>query len=185
MGQGTRYRHIERIIGKLYKGGKVLEIGAGGAVYADLFDDYVATDLPGTPYKDEGDIDIYCDGRCLPFRRGSFDMVFTVATLYAIPDPEMVCQEVWLCLKEGGVFVVFDYTEGTKVKALINNLRRGNKRAFNFWLRRDFDRLLYRSGFTNRRQFHRSFLEGCLYRLASWIGDKKCHWLIYKGEKSG
>ena len=54
MGRGTRYPFIENILRAHVKpGAKVLEIGAGGAVYKDAFDEYFGTDLPGFQLPDD------------------------------------------------------------------------------------------------------------------------------------
>ncbi|MFH1740035.1 MAG: class I SAM-dependent methyltransferase, partial [bacterium] len=92
------YEHVRQILREHYAGGKVLDIGAGPATYRDLFEDYVGIDLPTTGY--EGTLEAYCDARSLCFRPGTFDLAFTQASLYLIGNPEYVCQEVWMALKE-------------------------------------------------------------------------------------
>ncbi|HAX97185.1 MAG TPA: hypothetical protein DCY35_11820 [Prolixibacteraceae bacterium] len=109
---GTRYPFIESILKEYTKPGmKVLEIGAGGAVYRDLFTDYVGTDLASTPYAKAGDIAAYCDGQQIPFKSESFDMAFIVAALYQIPDTDKVMSEIHRVLKAGGIFIIFDYND--------------------------------------------------------------------------
>jgi hypothetical protein len=96
LGRGTRYPNVERILREHYaqKGGKVLEIAAGGAVYKDIFRDYIGTDLPANPYSQKGDLDVYCDAQHLPFKENIFDMCFIVAALYQIKDTDLVLSEV-------------------------------------------------------------------------------------------
>lgn len=184
MGEGARYQHVVEILKRNYRGGSVLEIGAGGAVYRDLFDSYTGLDLPSTPYAGGGDIGVFGDGGNLPFKPESFDLIFMVATLYLVtPDPMQVCQEVWMSLKTNGRLLVFDYTEGVKIKAQINNLAKGQKRKFHFWSGKELKRLLAQTGFVHIRQFHRGFLEAVFFQLLPGLADKKGSWLIYCGEK--
>ncbi|MEW6750757.1 MAG: methyltransferase domain-containing protein [Candidatus Latescibacterota bacterium] len=182
MGLGTRYPFVERILRRAYRGGRVLEIAAGGALYGDLFERYVATDLPTTPYARPGDLGVACDAGALPFRVGSFDLVFVVAALFSIPDPGWVGQQVWMCLRPGGRFLVFDYTQGTQRRALLNNLRRGNPRRFAFWSRSGLAQVLYECGFHRVRQRHRSLAEGLLWAVPG-CGDRWGQWLILQAEK--
>ncbi len=88
MGKGTRYPHVENLLVQNYTGGNVLELGAGGAVYKNLFEYYIGTDLPTTTYQEIGDLSVYCDARNLPFESESFDFVFQVASLCLIPEPK-------------------------------------------------------------------------------------------------
>ena len=112
MGRGTIYPFIENILKAQAKPDfTVLEIGAGGAVYKDLFNDYYGTDLASTLYAGKGDIAAYCDGQVLPFKDGAFDLMFTVATLYQIPDTKKVMKEAYRTLGKGGMFIIFDYNK--------------------------------------------------------------------------
>ncbi len=112
MGRGTRYPFVENILKThVMPDFRVLEIGAGGAVYKDLFKDYVGTDLASTPYAEAGDIAVYCDGQQIPFKNESFDVAFIVAALFQIPETGKVITEIHRVLKGGGIFIIFDYNK--------------------------------------------------------------------------
>jgi SAM-dependent methyltransferase len=124
MGRGTRYRHVEDII-RCHVDNEdfVLEIGCGGAVYKDLFGKYIGSDLPGNPYEEPGNIDVYCDAQVLPFKNDTFDFVFLVACLYQIPNTHAVLSESKRVLKEDGKILIFDYNLKTtqRLRRLENN----------------------------------------------------------------
>ncbi len=183
MGSSTRYPHIERLIRTHYCGGRALEIGAGGAVYCNIFDDYVGTDLLTTPHADAGDIQVYCDAQSLPFRSESFDFAFTVACLYQIAEPGIACQEIWRCLKDRGVLLVFDYTVNTKVHAIRNNLRQNQNKRFSFWRGGELERLLFYSGFRRARRIENDTKWQILTKMAPEFVDWHRTWLIVKAEK--
>jgi len=124
MGKGIRYNHVEKILKKhVPLGGTVLEIGCGGAVYKDLFIRYAGSDLPRNSYEESGDVNVYCDGQRLPFKKGSLDLIFMVACLYQIPDTYAVLNESNRVLKENGKLLIFDYNLKTtqRLKRLENN----------------------------------------------------------------
>ena len=113
--RGTRYPHVETILREYHakKAGKVLEIGAGGAVYKNIFQDYVGTDLPTSPYPEKGDLDVYCDAQYLPFKENTFQIAFVVGALYQIQHTDLVLSEIKRVLKPGGHFIAFDYNKKT------------------------------------------------------------------------
>lgn len=150
MGKGTRYPHVEMILRNHYAqvGGKVLEMGAGGAVYKDIFYDYIGTDLPTNPYSAKGDLDIYCDAQYLPFQENTFDMAFVVGTLYLIRDIDLVLSEIKRVLKPRGHLLVFDYNKKTlkRIKATGNE---GNNFC-HVWSPRELKRIIQNAGFYTR-----------------------------------
>lgn len=111
MGRGIRYEHVEAILKKYYCGGIVLEIAAGGCVYRDIFEEYIGSDLPCSPYYQKNDLSLFCDGQFIPIKDNKIDFVFIVAALYQIPDVERVFSEVQRVLKDGGYFIIFDYNK--------------------------------------------------------------------------
>jgi len=147
LGKGIRYSHVESVLKEYYakRGGKVLEIGAGGATYKDIFSDYLGTDLPGNPYSQKGDLDVYCDAQYLPFKENTFDMAFTVAALYQIPVTDLVLAEINRILKVDGYFLIFDYNKKTtrRLKATENE---GNN-CNHVWSPWELKRIINKAGF--------------------------------------
>lgn len=150
MGRGIRYPHIESILKEYYSkaGGIVLEVGAGGAVYKDIFCDYIGTDLPVNPYSQKGDLDVYCDARYLPFKENSFDMAFVVAALYQIQDTDSVLSEINRVFKPGSHFLIFDYNKKTtkRLKATEN----GGNNFDHIWSPWELKRIIQKAGFQTR-----------------------------------
>ncbi|MBW1717142.1 MAG: class I SAM-dependent methyltransferase [Deltaproteobacteria bacterium] len=86
-----------------------IEIGCGSKPYKPFIKGiYYGTDIRSDIYAGEA-ADIFCSGEALPFRGSSVDLVFTVATLYQIPNCWKVFKEARRALKPGGKFLVFDY----------------------------------------------------------------------------
>jgi len=110
MVSGFRYAHVENIL-KKYNKGIVLELGAGGVPYKNIFMDYTGTDLPTTPYLGKENLDVFCDAQYLPFKNSFANMVFTVAALYQIPKTSLVLSEVNRILKLNSYFLIFDYNK--------------------------------------------------------------------------
>lgn len=145
MGRGIRYAHVETILRNYYakRGGKVLEIGAGGAVYKDIFDDYIGTDLPKNPYSEKGDLDVYCDAQYLPFKENSFGMAFAVATLYQIQNTDLVLSEINRVLRADAHFIVFDYNKKTTKRLKATEGAKSNQ----VWSPRELKRTIQKAGF--------------------------------------
>ena len=183
MGTGTRYPHVVRLLRRHARTGRALEIGAGGAVYKDLFEDYVGTDLPSTGYQAAGDIAVYCDGRRLPFADASFGTVFTVATLCLIPEPARVCCEAWRCLAPGGCFLVFDYTMRTKRDLQRRHERQADGVQLNFWTGRELQALLRDARFGRVQRHERRPWLSPVTRALPGLGDELFGWLIYQARK--
>ena len=145
--RGTRYPHVETILREYHakKAGKVLEIGAGGAVYKNIFQDYVGTDLPTSPYPEKGDLDVYCDAQYLPFKEDTFEMAFIVAALFQMQNLVMVLSEIKRVLKPGGHFIVFDYN-----KKRTKRLKATENLGDNFdhvWSPRELRQIIQKAGF--------------------------------------
>jgi len=113
--KGKVYPHIKSTLIKETKkplGLNILEIGAGGCQYKEIFKNhkYTSTDIKESPNY-INDIDVFCDAHDLSnyFKTQKFDLVFIVASLYLMNSPIRVCKEVNKILKKDGVFLVFDY----------------------------------------------------------------------------
>ena len=110
-----------------YVRGKTLEIGCGNGFNACLLsklaDEIVATDLFMRDNKthSQGILDtekmiealgirncsiLSCSGEDLPFRRGSFDTVFSMYTLEHVPDRPKMLRDMAGVLKKGGYAIV-------------------------------------------------------------------------------
>jgi len=183
MGVGTRYPHIEKLLTQNHQAGRVLELGAGGAVYKDIFDDYVGTDLLGTNYYQEGDLSAFCDARYLPFKDNSFDLVFQIASLCLIPKPERVCQETLRILRPGGKFIVFDYTLSTKEDLMRRHEANGDNLHMSFWKRSELCELMLQSGYSSANPLETKIHWKIISNLLPWIADHKRHWLMVCGKK--
>lgn len=145
MGRGTRYPHVVSILKEYYMGGKVLEIGAGGAVYKDIFHDYIGTDLPTSPYSEKGDLDIYCDAQYLPFKEDTFEFAFVVAALYQIRDIELVLCEIKRVLQPGSHFLAFDYNK--KITKRLKATEGGGNNFDHVWSPWELKRIIRKAGF--------------------------------------
>jgi SAM-dependent methyltransferase len=142
LSRGTRYPFVESILREQAGGARAV---LGGAVYRDLFEGYVGTDLPGNPYEGPGDIAVHCDGQRLPFAPGTFDAAFVVAALYQIPDASAVLDEVRRVLRPGGAFLIFDYN--TKTTERLRASERGGANLNHSWSAGGLARLAEARGF--------------------------------------
>jgi SAM-dependent methyltransferase len=85
------------------QGGDVLDMGCGPRDQAEPFRHmgfrYVGIDYDGSA------ADLLADGHALPFRDGSFDVVFSFAVLEHLHTPARAIAEVARVLRPGGVYV--------------------------------------------------------------------------------
>ena len=82
---------------------RVLDAGAGQALYRALFDHvtYETADF-GEVDKEYGHIDHVCDLAKMPMPDGHYDMVLSTQTLEHVPDPSAVLREFHRVLKPDG-----------------------------------------------------------------------------------
>ena len=173
-------RMIQHILHRKDRGGRVLEIAAGRAEYRPLFANYVGTDLATHPYPGEGRLAVYCDARRLPFHPGSFEMAFVVASLYLIPEPSVVLDELHAALQPGGSLLIFDYTQRTLAEALRRNHAMGHYRHFTLWTPRQLRERIRRAGFA---QIRRLFLRSIFYDAAKHLFGQDPRWVVWQAEK--
>ena len=184
MSKGPRiYEHIERYLRAFSReGGKVLELGCGGKQYCRCFQrTYWGLDLHDSYYPGDKP-DITGDAQALPIRSESVDLVFFVATLCAIPDPEKTLAECHRVLKIGGRVVVFDYNWWVS---------RRLKDAHHHFSSFSLAQRLRRQGFSPRIHwlcaprkgpaFLRSVLDSGMGRLLTYCAS---NWIVLSGRKT-
>ena len=91
--------------------GRLLDFGCGAKPYRELFatNEYVGVDIEVSGHNHEGEsIDVYYDGRTLPFESESFDSVFSSEVFEHVFNIDEILGELWRVLKpEGtGLFTV-------------------------------------------------------------------------------
>ncbi len=103
------YKGIKRNAG--YLAGELLDFGCGSKAYKDLFTvkKYIGLDVEqsGHPHTQES-IDVFYDGRDIPFPDASFDSCFSSQVFEHVFDLEYSLKEINRILKPGGkcLFVV-------------------------------------------------------------------------------
>ncbi|MEE9169968.1 MAG: class I SAM-dependent methyltransferase [bacterium] len=87
---------------------RLLDIGCGNRPYSLLIDSlvsrYVGIDLPSQ--LEDGQTDLWVDGKSLPFRLESFDTVLLIDTVYKVPSPMHLLREANRVLKPDGHLVL-------------------------------------------------------------------------------
>lgn len=94
----------------LFNGLKVLDVGCGSKPYKDLFKGVktytgVDTNFSGHDHKNE-EIDVYYDGKILPFPDNSFDAVFSFQVLEHVEDEVLFLSELHRVLVSKGVVML-------------------------------------------------------------------------------
>ncbi len=90
--------------------GSILDFGCGAKPYAVLFEncsEYIGIDIDvsGHDHINEN-IDVYYDGKHIPFEDERFDNVFSSEVFEHIADPEDIIPEIRRVLKTGGYLLV-------------------------------------------------------------------------------
>lgn len=90
-------------------GGKVLDLGAGTAPYAPLYElffaEAVRTDHAASPHDLQAGT-VFADAAALPFPDDEFDCVLSTEVLEHVPYPHQVFKEIARVLKPGGAALV-------------------------------------------------------------------------------
>ncbi|HEV3325044.1 MAG TPA: class I SAM-dependent methyltransferase [Puia sp.] len=85
--------------------GRLMDFGCGAKPYRSLFDvrEYIGIDYenPGHPHVNE-QIDVFYDGKHIPFADETFDSVFSSEVLEHVFDPDIVLKELNRVLVPGG-----------------------------------------------------------------------------------
>jgi len=88
-----------------FKGGKLLDFGCGSKPYEKLFsvDQYIGVDIKISGHNHKtSKIDIFFDGKDLPFRDNEFDWVFTSEVFEHVFSIDDIIIELKRVLKSGG-----------------------------------------------------------------------------------
>ncbi len=101
-------RKLKKQIVKLK--GKVLDFGCGQKPYKSLFTsttEYIGVDIENEGHNHEKEeIDVYYDGKVLPFENNSFDHVFSSEVLEHVFNYAEILPEIHRVLKTGGYFLI-------------------------------------------------------------------------------
>lgn len=92
-----------------YMRGVMLDIGCGKKPYRDLFDveQYLGIDIENEGHRnDTSFVDLFYDGRNIPFDNEYFDSAYTSEVLTHISDIEPVIAEIHRVLKMGGKILI-------------------------------------------------------------------------------
>jgi len=109
------YKNIRKYIPQLK--GRLLDFGCGRKPYEDLFNvtEYIGVDMVETGHDHKNSkIDVYYDGKNLPFDDSSFDSLFCSEVLEHIFNPEEILPELKRVLKPGAkalITVPFSWNE--------------------------------------------------------------------------
>lgn len=109
--------HLDRshqaVLESLDPGAFVLEIGCGGGQMRSYIQGqglrYLGVDISAVRVFEElrrhGGPDLLCDSHFLPFKDGTFDLVYSAAVTEHLACPQLVAQEVARVLKPGGHYL--------------------------------------------------------------------------------
>lgn len=97
------------LLNKGHLKGKLLDFGCGGKPYKALFDvqEYIGLDIKesGHPIKHK-EIDVYYDGKVIPFQDDRFDSIFSSEVFEHIFNLEEILTELHRVLKPGGHMLI-------------------------------------------------------------------------------
>lgn len=102
------HRHVRELAPRL--AGRVLDFGCGRKPYRDCFTGataYVGVDLARSGHDHaRSQVDVFYDGKVLPFGDGAFDAVFSSEVLEHVFEPDAVLAELRRVLRAGGLLLV-------------------------------------------------------------------------------
>lgn len=89
--------------------GKLLDFGCGNKPYKELFnvDEYIGLDISKSGHNHENeDIDVFYDGKKIPFPDNYFDSVFSTEVFEHIFNIEEVLKEIHRVMKDEGILLI-------------------------------------------------------------------------------
>ncbi len=89
--------------------GRMLDFGCGRKPYRELFQvsEYIGVDIEISGHDNaESPVDVYYDGKVLPFEDESFDSLFSSEVLEHIFNPSEILPEIYRVLKPGAVGLI-------------------------------------------------------------------------------
>jgi len=90
--------------------GKILDFGCGSKPYKTLFTNatkYIGLDMENEGHSHEKEeVDVYYDGKIIPFENGYFDSVFSSEVFEHVFDIDPILEEINRVLKKGGKILV-------------------------------------------------------------------------------
>ena len=88
--------------------GKTLDVGCGIKPYKKYFNsnEYIGIDLKTTLHNSENSIDVYYDGKVIPFNDEQFDSVVTSQVLEHVFHPDLFLSETNRVLKTNGYLLI-------------------------------------------------------------------------------
>jgi SAM-dependent methyltransferase len=101
------YKHIRRQVPVL--SGKLLDFGCGRKPYQNLFsvNSYTGVDVENTGHNHSlSKVDVYYDGKHLPFGDASFDALFCSEVLEHVFNPDEILPEIRRVLKQGSQVLI-------------------------------------------------------------------------------
>lgn len=99
---------VEAFVGALPAEAVVVEIGSGRGAFDRIHPGCIAADLSAVALRAYSTGPrVQADAQALPFRDGSLDAVFTVASLEHVPDPTAALAEIDRCLAAGGRALIY------------------------------------------------------------------------------
>jgi len=105
-----QFEFLERFIGRLPRGGRVLDVGAGQCEMRQFFEGlrYLGADAAwGDLAWDYSKLDLVANVQQIPFRSGAFDGALNIWVAEHVRDPIGMVAEVARILKPGGWYMTF------------------------------------------------------------------------------
>lgn len=101
------YKNIQHFAPRLK--GKLLDFGSGRKPFENLFtvDEYIGLDLEQTGHDHRNSkVDVYYDGRNIPFANETFDSLFCSEVLEHVFNPDEILPEICRVLKPGALALI-------------------------------------------------------------------------------
>jgi len=89
--------------------GRLLDFGCGRKPFKNLFqvDQYIGVDIKTSGHDNQqSSVDVYYDGKVLPFESESFDSLFCSEVLEHLFNPQEILPEIYRVLKPGAVGLI-------------------------------------------------------------------------------